>query len=318
MDKNLKKYNYKIIKKNILNSAKFTLTLFEYRIILAALSKIKPEDTDFKDIIFTVKDFANIYSDGKKIYGNLYNYINTACSRLASRTIQLEYKKSIVTFQWVSKIVYDKNNSDIHITFHDELKPFILFFLIDGNYTQYMLENVAKMNNIYSVRMYELLKEYKSLNIRYFDIKELRECLGLSNDKYKLYGNFKKKILDVVNKELVKKSDLYFIYDEIKENKKVIGLNFHIYSTNNNLVKSFILVKKDKLIFILNNLLARYLSIRLYSDTLEKIHRLVLIDLIIFMREGRNWGTVLHPVPFIEAKIKEFTEKYDLDNIKDY
>jgi plasmid replication initiation protein len=312
--------HYPVIKKNIINSAKFDISLSEYRIILAALSKITKFDTDFYIIEFTINEFNNIFYNKDKISGSLYDSVRKACKSLVSRTIILENENNLKAFQWVSLIEYDKNTSMIKIRFHEELKDFVLFYAINKEYTKYMLSNIARMNSVYTVRLYEILKQYEKIGKIEFKIDKLKNILGINANKYPIYANLKNRILDIAQEEMIKKSDIYFVFHEVKYGRKITGVNFTIIQNKESTKfhTEFLAYNKFKIIEILNNLLAKYLSIRLYSDILEKIHRLVLIDLIIFMREGRNWGTVLHPVPFIESKIKEFTEKYDLENIKDY
>jgi len=311
---------YPVVKKNIINSAKFDISLAEYRIILAALSKITKFDTDFYIIEFTVNEFSRIYYNNDKINGSLYNLIKNACKTLISRTIILETKDNLKAFQWVSLIDYDKKTGIIKIKFHEELKDFVLFYAINKEYTKYMLANIAQMNSIYAVRLYEILKQYEKLGTIEFDLDKLKFMLGIEASRYNIYANFKTRILSFAQDEMINKSDIYFTFDEIKYGRKIIGVKFRVIPNNKNskLNTEFLKYDKFKLISILNDLLAKYLSMRIYSDILEKVHRIVLIDLILFMRSGTNWGTILHPMPFIDSKIKEFSEKYDLENIKDY
>jgi plasmid replication initiation protein len=78
--------------------------------------------------------------------------------------------------------------------------------------------------------MYSLLKQYERLNGREINLEKLRNILGLKNDQYTLYSNFKKDILESTQKELNSKSDLTFEFDEIKHGRKVGAIRFRIIS----------------------------------------------------------------------------------------
>jgi plasmid replication initiation protein len=305
-----------VVKKNILNSAKFDLTLMEYRIILAALSKIKPNNVDIPKVEFSVQEFNSIYYDNKLNFKN-YTVLRKACQRLLSRTIVLENEIYLKGFQWVSLIEYFKDKGKIIVRFHDELKPFILFLKENYEYTKYMLSNISRMNSYYSVRIYELLKQYETIGFREFKLDNLKDILGINKNKYKLYTNFKKTIVDVAQNELIEKSDIYFTFELVKEARKVIGIKFYIHK-NTSQNREFIKNNKFDLIAKCNNLLAERLTIRLNTSYLESYHRIVIIDLIIMLRNANNFNSIIHPSNFIEAKLKEFTKRYDLTKVQDY
>jgi len=49
-----------------------------------------------------------------------------------------------------------------------------------------------------------------------------------NSQKYQVFSNFKKRVLNPAYKELKEKGDYYFEYELIKTGKKVISLNFQI------------------------------------------------------------------------------------------
>ena len=78
--------------------------------------------------------------------------------------------------------------------------------------------------------MYKFLKDYinrdKGNRIE-ISVKKLRYELGLE-DKYKLYMNFKKRVLEPVKTDLKKNSVLYFDYKEKKTGRGVTHLYIDI------------------------------------------------------------------------------------------
>lgn len=309
--------NYNIIKNNILNSAKFNIELFEYRIILAAMSKIKNTDInneDIETIEFTIKEFNDIYYDGKanKV---IYTKLKKACEKLITRSIIIELEKKYVMIQWIKRIDFPKGEGKIAISFHDDIKPFILY-MKNNEYTKYIFKNIVKMKSVYSIRIYELLKQYQTIGERTFKLNELKEILGLNKNNYKQYGCFKLRVLEAVKKEIAEKSDIIINYEEITEAKKVIKLKFHI-NKNPKANKEFVELSKDQLCVKLNNFLSEKLGYRYYTSNLMKLHRIILIDLIKVFREG-CFPNIKFPKKFVDSLIKDIQEKYVLDQIKDY
>jgi plasmid replication initiation protein len=314
--------DYRIVKKNILNSGKFNITFHEYRIILLALSKINPKLNNYENIEFTVQDFSNVYNWDKTFNKGNYNFIRTACNKLLTRTIELELENETVIFQWFSEAILPHNNNKIILSFHNRLSPFINWLINNTNYTSYMLSNVSKMKSLYSVRIYELLKENEFKNNRIIKINDLREMIGLKSDnqeknKYKKYADFKKRIIIPAQNELIKYSDIYFSFEEIKEFKKVVAIKFNILKNDKKQMDEFKKYNKYMLIHKLNNFLSEKLTIRITTSRLEKLHRIIIIDIICFARDG-NFDNINKPYIFIEKKIDEICGKYDLTDIPDY
>jgi plasmid replication initiation protein len=78
--------------------------------------------------------------------------------------------------------------------------------------------------------MYTLLKQYERLKAREVELQLLREILGIGNEQYKLYSNFRDRVLEPTQKELKAKADLYFEFDEIKYGRRVGAIRFRIMS----------------------------------------------------------------------------------------
>jgi len=83
------------------------------------------------------------------------------------------------------------------------------------------------MKSTYSIRIYQLLKQYEKIGKRKFELEELQNILEVPKSFYR-YSQFKQKILTVALNELFEYSDIYFTYKEIKTGKKVTGLEFEI------------------------------------------------------------------------------------------
>src|SRR5690606_6854051 len=105
-------------------------------------------------------------------------------------------------------------------------RPYLLE--LKKQFTPFKLRNILRLRSDYSIRVYELLKQYESLKERTFSIEELRYRLHIPKDKYKLYGHLKGRVIKKTQTELAEKTDLSFTFEEKKKGNKVIGVTFFI------------------------------------------------------------------------------------------
>ena len=81
----------------------------------------------------------------------------------------------------------------IWVTFHPELKPFLL--QLQSEYLEFDVRNLAQVQSQYSIRLYMMLRHQMNLkktSIRY-SVDRLREIFW--ENEYTLCGNFKQKVL---------------------------------------------------------------------------------------------------------------------------
>ena len=222
----------KIIRKaNELVEARYRFDIWEMRVFAKMLMSIKSMDKDLHKyhihINEIIKDFN--LSDA----GDNYLSIKDAASKLLSKVIEIE-KDSGGASKWLRiplliAVEGFKNKEDgnyISVQFHPELKPFLME--LKERYLQYDIRNLWGLTSVYSVRMYELLKQYERIGKRYFDLDNLRLILGINPDEYKLYGHFKNKVILKAQNDLKEVTDIHFTFKEKKDSRRVAGLTFQI------------------------------------------------------------------------------------------
>jgi plasmid replication initiation protein len=129
---------------------------------------------------------------------------------------------------WLASAEYFHGYVEIEIS--KKLKPYLLN--LSRLFTQFQLKNTIKLKSFYSIRIYELLKQYENIGERTLSVVKLRVMLGIEPDNYANYANFKQKVLLVAQKELTKKSDITFDIFEKKEKRKVEQIKFVIKHNN--------------------------------------------------------------------------------------
>lgn len=239
-----------IKKSNDLVEARYKFGIWETRIFTKMITLIRRGDEDFKDYKIYLKDIIHDFSLEKN--KEAYDLLREGARKLMKKTFYIPYEKEGVKRLFETPVVssldstvYDeKNISDEHlyltISFHPKMKPFLL--QLKSQFTMYDVRNILRLPSTYSIRIYELLKQYEKIGWRFFSVQELKEILGIE-DKYKLYGHFKKRVLLKAQKDLAEHTDLKFTFEEIKEVRAVHKLKFRIYK---NSVKEQLIEKETK------------------------------------------------------------------------
>ncbi|MCK6259585.1 replication initiation protein [Fictibacillus sp. KIGAM418] len=216
-------YNW-VTKSNALIEKTYQLSVMEQKLILTLASLVQPSDEAFRPYQIKVSDFVHLL--GLKSTGK-YTEIRKIVQGLQQKTLPINTGQSTLDITWLSSAEYFHGKGYVELEFSPKLKPYLL--QLKQKFTTYQLKNIIQLRSSYSIRIYELLKQYEPLRQRSFTLEELRSLLGIEPNKYKLFGHFKDKVLNVANKELEEKTDLRFEYEEIKVGRKVSSIKFSIY-----------------------------------------------------------------------------------------
>lgn len=219
-----------VIQSNKLVEARYTLTVGEQRLILAMVSRIKISDEDFAEYRISLAELSKILDMPLSyVYREIERIINLLMSRVL--TIR-EENGEWLKIHWICKARYA--NQNVSLSFVPDLKPYLL--RLQKQFTICDLNIIRKFKSIYTIRIYQLLKQYQSIKIREFSLKEFREIIGLDNNTYREFYDFRKRIINQALKEMEEKDsecDLTFQLETIKEGKKIIRLKFLIQQRKN-------------------------------------------------------------------------------------
>jgi len=215
-----------IIKENKLIEGFVNMSKNEYKLILYLISNINKNDENFITQRIKAKEFAEILNlKGESFYNNFKEF---ETSLLRKKVIIQNERENKIEINWLSNIRYLKNKGILEIDFNDKLKPYLLN--LDTNTTEYFFSEVSSLKSIYSIRIYELLKQYKDLKSRTIELEKLKNMLGATNKSYKQYNNFKRKVLKKAKEDIKENENttLYFEFEEIKEGRKIVKIKFNI------------------------------------------------------------------------------------------
>lgn len=207
----------------------YKLSLIEQKIILYLISKLQPEDKQFKYYDIPLTDFYDLCGISTP-QGSYYKFIKDTFKSLSDKSWWVvnfdeegEYEDLL---RWIDKVrIYKKGY--IKVRLHEDLRPHLLE--LKKNFTQFELSIPLSMKSKYSVRLYEILRSYKNLGKYNTQLEPLKELLNAQN--YNLAGDFFRWCINPAVKEINAVSDLEVhitkLYDKYNR-KKITGIAFEI------------------------------------------------------------------------------------------
>ena len=218
-----------VVKTNYLNTVLQNLKLSEIRIVQLAVVDARETGTGLSaDIPLRIdaKRYAEVFNTTRQ---NGYLMMKDAEDTLFNRRFSyLDDEGKLVKSRWLSQVRYLDDEGAIEVVFTPAVVKGIT--RIDGAeefFTKYLLEQTAAMDSNYSVRLYELLVQWKQAKkTPVFELEKFRGQLGLEPDEYQTMSNFKKRVLNLAVEEINDKSDLNISYTQKKKGRNIIGFSF--------------------------------------------------------------------------------------------
>jgi len=211
-----------VAKSNFLTEASYRITLQEQRLIISCLNVIDSRSDVQKNVTISASLYANNFGlTMKNAHRELYN----AADRLYNRSIIVKDPEQTTEFRWIQKkILKNQGDGQITMTFTDEILKYIS--QLKGHFTSYKIHCVSNLKSVYSMRLYELLIQFKSTGVRVISVDEFKNLLGLEQ----MYSQFKFLKRDVINpaiKELNVKSDLNIELKTLTKGRRISSLVFN-------------------------------------------------------------------------------------------
>ncbi len=211
------------VQSNALINARYDMTAFQKKILLYIISMIQPDDKDFKNYVINIKDFVEEADYKSKM---LYDKLRKDTKALISKVYEIEEPDGLLQVSILAKAKYIKNKGQIHVAFAPDLKPYLL--QLKEQFTATPLRHVLNFKSVHSIRIYEMLQQFKSTRFLIISVHDLKFRLSLE-DKYKTYTLFKRRVVEQAQKEL-QHTDMAFEFKEIKKGRKIVKLQFRIKS----------------------------------------------------------------------------------------
>lgn len=225
-------FNHKkiITKSNAIIKSSYSFSLLEQQILLYIVSMVNPFDKEFPlTHTIYVKDFLNKFprKNSPKIYAEIENAI---MNKFWDREIGFWdfSKQGYRKIRWLTDVFYSNGNGYFQIKFSPSTQEFL--HQLNSNFTSYYIDSVNKFKSTFSIRIYEICicninKSNKNNFIFIIELKTLREWLELEKN-YPNFKDFKRRVLEKSKSEINTHSDLEIDFNEIKESRKVVAIQF--------------------------------------------------------------------------------------------
>lgn len=241
------KYNksYYVIQANeLVRSRQDELTLLEAKLIRLAIAQVLKEDADLKTYTCNTAKLADFLGISRQA---VYNDVQALSLGLMKKSIFIKDKdgkpgkQNYKIFHWADYIEY--KDGDITIKLSEHLKPYLLG--LNELFTRYDYEQILGLPTSYSIRLFELLYSYSSMQYQtdahaftfegeklekdeiVFTVAFLREYFNCQ-DKYPNTGDFVKRIIKAGIKDINEHTVFPCQYRLIKEKSKIVKIVFKI------------------------------------------------------------------------------------------
>ena len=211
---------------NKLTSARYKLSLVEQNLIYILTSRVQPQDDDFFEHSFSIKDIATFCGLDEK---SAFAQIKNATLSLINKGMVIPEPDGDLHVAWLCSAKYHDKEGKVELCFAPRLKPYLLG--LKKAFTSLEIGIVAKFKSVYSGRIYEFVKSLQGQGHNKLEqkttIDEFKKMLGVEKD-YKLFGDFKRRVLDVAISEINANTPDDISYELIKTGRKVTHIKFSI------------------------------------------------------------------------------------------
>ena len=210
---------------NKLIEAAYRMSVPAKRVMLLLLGQIHPGQ---QDVSQKISIHAQEYSRRTGInISQSYRDIKNGCEELMNTIITTRHEKKRSTEKCVvvSWMEYHDEEGWLEATFTPWIAPYIHSLARNG-YTTIAITEALQFRRFYTIRLFELLMQFKKTGERFIKLESLREVFQVEKDKYALFSDFRKWVLAPSIKEINEKTEYQVSWEPKKTGKKVTSISF--------------------------------------------------------------------------------------------
>lgn len=181
----------------------------------------KMKDNGANEIVFSFSELRKLSQYSNRSIERFYSDLDRVYKKMLELNLKYEDEKEIRRFVLFSRYIIKKEEQIIIIKASEDFE-YILNKLI-GTFTKFDLVDFVSLKSVYSKNMFKLLKQWDSKKSVKYEVKILREVLGVPN-KYTT-SNFNDRVLKPIMDELPKYFNELHL-EKLKTGNKVTHLKF--------------------------------------------------------------------------------------------
>lgn len=210
---------------NSLIESSYKLGLDEQRLIVASLQTFDQSQRMPDKVRVYASDFAAIFKIDPK---SVYKQVEEAATKLYERSIYThdESTGKRIKKRWIITTTYQDSEGYVEITYHNEIKPYLS--MLKDKITTYDPHGLAGLSSSYSFRLFKILIAHLSSGEVSYPVNKLRDMLGVDDQKYPKFGEFRRNVLDKAVSDLNKNSQLCIENHFVKNGRTIIAIKFTI------------------------------------------------------------------------------------------
>lgn len=193
------------------------------RIIASIAASIHIDDEDFKPYTFPAASILPTENLG----GSDYNIIDAATDDLMTAYFVQRYtdekgKKGFKKYSLFGSIEY--KDGLITATFSLDIKPH--FLKLQSNFSQYGLIEYLMLTSRYSQKLFEVLSSWKNAKEVVISLEDLYFSLNVPPTVQKRFGDVRRYILNLAQKEITTYTNMDFDWEPIKQGRSIVAIRF--------------------------------------------------------------------------------------------
>lgn len=155
--------DYYVVKANdLIRKGRYNLTSQQQKIVLFAISKIRKNDDPHQFYEIPIEELCRACGLEIDSGGFYYREIKRDMKRLAAPIWVQFPDQSEWTVSWFADVGIVPLSGTVYVRFHERLWPYL--FDLRERYTQYRLEEVLVFRSKYSIRLFEILRSYFTMD----------------------------------------------------------------------------------------------------------------------------------------------------------
>jgi plasmid replication initiation protein len=218
------KENKLIYQHNVITSGRYDYSACMLDILFMVLSCLEKDKHDYTIHVHDIE----------QITGRKWNLkqLRESTESIGSRMFEIETPEYLEQIWLFSRVRYIIGTGSFTVTLNPLAEKY--FFDLKNNFTSLQLKSVLNCSSKYAKRLYAIACQWRSVGIKRYEIKELKQMLGLidkkGNEQFTEITAFKKKVLDIARKQICENTDIELDYELKKRGREFFWITLHINS----------------------------------------------------------------------------------------